>query len=66
MKKTIIRLLALVLVVVMAMTAFVACAKEETEETKDSVSTELTAADILGFDKQDNGGKNFVVFVNDR
>ena len=65
MKKTFIRILALVLVTVMAMTVFMSCAKvEETEGTNDSVSTDLSAADILGFDKQNNNDKVFTVFVN--
>ena len=66
MKKTFIRILALLLVLVMMMTVFVSCSKDEAPEDtqNNSVSTDLTTADILGFDKQDNGGKKFKVFLN--
>ena len=66
MKKTFIRVLALVLVIVMTMTVFISCAKEEETDDTDnkSVSTDLTTADKLGFDKQDNDDKKFTIFVN--
>ena len=65
MKKTFIRVLSLLLVAVMLMAVLVSCVKkDEPEDTEKSVSTDLTTADILGFDVQDNDGKQFNVFVN--
>lgn len=77
MKKTFIRILALLLVAVMMMTVFVSCKKEdkgdgdESDKTTESsggagygATTELTPAEILGFDEQNYEGRKFKMFVN--